>query len=273
MRMARIVLIAALSLGFSTASLAEDEVPAEEPGWTGSVSLGGSLSAGTTNTFSGNLSIDGEREFGANLVRLGLDARYGTTKTKADPSYVTQTDEQKLTQYLRHSPSDRFYIYGESEEARDSVRNIDERFLVTVGPGYKVWGEEDGAFLDLEGGIGYRYENYGGLFDPLPGGPGNLPIPGDGIPLRQESRNDITGRAAFNFKDKFGAADFGQTGEFILPFNDTSGWLARAETKLSFPVLESWSFVNTLGLEYNNAAAVGTKKFELDYVVSLEYKF
>ena len=258
MHIARIVLIAALFLGFSTVSLAEDQASAEESGWTGAVSLGGSLSAGTTNSFSGNLSIGGEREWGANLLRLNFDAKYGTTKRKYTAG-VTDTDEQKLKQYLRHSFSDRFYLYAEAEQGRDSVRNIDQRILVTVGPGYKVWDDEDGAFLDLEGGIGYRYENLGGITDP--------------VLVREKSRNDITGRAAFTFKDKFGAADFDQTGEFILPFNETNGWLARAETKLSFPILESWSFVNTLGLEYNNAPAKDTDKFELDYIVSLEYMF
>ena len=68
-------------------------------------------------------------------------------------------------------------------------------------------------------------------------------------------------------------ASLGQTGEFLLPFNDTNGWLARARTSLSFPITDAWAFENSLTLEYLNDAPPLTDEFTLDYIVSLVYSF
>ena len=268
MRRSRIALIIALSTGFSSAGFAEDPSDTSQAAWTGKIALGGSLSAGTTDTLGVNVSIGGERNWGPNLVRLGFDAQYGKTNKKHSAS-VTDSNRQVLTEYFRRTISDDFYLYNENEQARDRVQNINLRLLSSVGPGYRVWENEDGGVLDIEAGVGYRYEDYGRSDDPSPG-----PLPGgDGIAVRAKSRNDVTGRAALFYKRKIGLADLGQTAEFLLPFNDTGAWLARAETKLSLPVLESWSFENTLGLEFANAPPVDTDKFELDYVISLVYAF
>lgn len=268
MRRSRIALIVVFAIGFSSAGNAEDPPDTNPSGWTGKIALGGSLSAGTTDTLGVNLSIGGEREWGKSLVRLGFDAQYGKTDRKYSAS-VTDSNRQGLTEYFRHSISDAFYLYNENEQARDRVQNINLRLLSSVGPGYRIWEDEDGGVLDFEAGVGYRYEDYGRTDDPSPG-----PLPGgDGIAVRAKSRNDITGRTALFYKRKIGVADLGQTAEFLLPFNDTDAWLARAETRLSFPVLESWSFENTLGLEFSNAPPEDTNKFELDYVISLVYAF
>ena len=103
----------------------------------------------------------------------------------------------------------------------------------------------------------YRYEDYGDV-------PGNIP---------ERSRNDVNGRVAANFLRVFGIAEFGQSAEFLLPFNDTSGWIARGTTRLSFPIASGWSFANTLALEYFNTPPSGSKSFELDYIISLVYAF
>lgn len=261
--------LAALALALSLPAFAEDEAaPEEDPGWKTKVALGATISSGTTDSFGGSIDAGTGREWEHHKLHFGLFASYGRTDGGPSDAATTQSNEQRLTQSYRYIPGERFYWYGALEEARDPVRNIELRLLASTGPGYRVWHVDDKNLLDLEAGVGYRYEDYGNIFDPTPGGA--LPIP---FPLFEPSRNDVNGRAAFNFLRVFGIAEFGQSGEFLLPFNDTSGWIARGTTRLSFPIADGWSFANTLALEYFNDPPRDTEKFELDYIVSLVLDF
>ncbi len=226
------------------------EVGAEDaPSWKGKVSLGGSLSRGNVNSLKGTLEAGAERAFDPHLVRLGLFAAYG----ESDSSGKNEVDnnKQELREYYRYSFSERFYAYGDSLQGRDTVQNIKFRFLANAGPGWRAWHAGEDQFLDLELGIGYRNESRRG----------------------DDNRSDVTGRLGAAFAQLIGPARFRQTGEFLLPLNDTGGWLAKARTSLSFPLTDAWSFENSLLLEYNNKPAASTKAFELDYIISLVYSF
>ena len=262
MQIARFSLAALLALALAAPASAQDEAPPdapeapEEKGWTGKVSLGGNLSSGTTDSFGGAVDVGAERTWGKHEVKLGAFLSYGRTNSPGARA-VTQTNEQRLTQYYSYSPTERFYWYGNLEQARDTVRNIELRLFANTGPGYRIWHVDDLNQLDGELGIGYRYEDYGGIR----------------TVGREPSRNDVNGRAAFTFLRTLGIAQFGQTGEFLLPFNDTGGWIARGKTTLSFPLVAGWAFENALQMEYFNDPPSGSKSFELDYIVSLVNAF
>jgi len=246
-RASALVLIAAVALSAAGAH-AEDEE--ENPGWKGKIALGGSVSAGNVDAIKGAGEIRGERAWDLQLVRLALLASYGQTDD-ADDGTVVNSDKQSLSEYYRYGLTERFYLYGDALQARDSVQDIDGRILLNVGPGYQFWKHSDEEFLEGELGVGYRYENYADDTD----------------------RNDVTGRAAFLFSDLFGPAEFTQSGEFLLPFNDVDAWLARGRTNLAFPLVESWSFNNTLITEYLADPVPGNQGFDLEYIVSLSYEF
>jgi len=236
---------------------AAEETPAE-PAWAGKVSVGGSLSRGNVNSIKGVVEATAERVFDPHLVRLGALAAYGENQTSGAGKTV-DNDKQEITEYYRYSFSESIFAYVDSLQGRDSVQGIKFRFLGNFGPGWRAWHMGDKQFLDLETGVGYRYEH------------------------RIGKGNDIDGanaRFAATYANLLGPAEFRQTGEFLLPFDDTSGWLAKARTALSFPLTTSWSFENALLIEYNNrpaaSAPAGTgflNKFELDYIVSLVYLF
>ncbi|MCA9512280.1 MAG: DUF481 domain-containing protein [Myxococcota bacterium] len=258
MPIARFALGALLALALALPSFAEEEAaPAEDPGWTGKISLGGNISSGTINSYGGTIDAGTENSWGPHNVKLGAFANYSHNDGGKKDSAVTTANEQRLTQYYRFIPSDSWYWYGNLEQARDTVRNIELRLLANTGPGYRFWHADDKNLFEAEAGVGYRYEDYGDV-------PGNIP---------ERSRNDVNGRVAANFLRVFGIAEFGQSAEFLLPFNDTSGWIARGTTRLSFPIASGWSFANTLALEYFNTPPSGSKSFELDYIISLVYAF
>ena len=233
---------------FSGPALAE-ETADTPPAWKGQISLGGSLSRGNVDTIAGVLKANAERASDPHLLRLRLYAEYGESDGDKDD------DDQDLNEHYRFSFNDRLFAYVDSLQGRDSVQNIDFRFLVNAGPGYRVWQKGDKQYFDVEGGVGYRHE----------------------LRHRDSDRSDPTGRVAADYANMIGIAEFQQTGEFLLPFNDTGAWLAKARTSLSFRLTETWSFENSLNLEYNNDPALDDgvllKKFELDYVVSLVYSF
>ena len=79
--------------------------------------------------------------------------------------------------------------------------------------------------------------------------------------------------AGGSFSTLIGPAELTQNATFLMPFNQTSAWIAKARTGLSFPLTDSWSFENALILLYDNRPVVDTKSFNLDYIVSLVYSF
>ena len=247
-RGARDALAVLVAAAFGFPAIAEETADAPAA-WKGKISLGGSLSRGNVDSLNGVLKADAERDFDPHLVRLGFHAGYGESDGDKD------NDKQDLREYYRYAFRDRLYTYADSLQGRDSVQNIDFRFLVNAGPGYRVWQGGDKRYFDVEGGVGYRHE----------------------LRRRSSDRSDPTGRVAVDYANLIGIAEFQQTGKFLLPFDDTSAWLARATTSLSFPITDAWSFENSLILEYNNDPAVEDgvplEEFELDYVVSLVYSF
>ena len=244
----RLMLVALASLIFTAAAAAEDE-PAE-PAWTGKVSLGGSLSMGTNDSLKGVLEAGAERSFDPHLLRFGVYAAYGSTKNKGN-SRETDNNKQEITEYYRHSLSDRFYVYTDSLQGRDLVQNIKFRFLAGAGPGWRVWEAGEKEYLDLEIGIGYRNESRRG----------------------DDDRSDVTGRVGTTWSKLIGPAEFKQTADFLLPFNETGAWLAKGRTSLSFPLTAAWAFDNSLLLEFNNSPPANTKNEKLDYIISLVYSF
>jgi putative salt-induced outer membrane protein YdiY len=245
------VLVALASLIFTAPAIAEDEVKQPEgPAWTGKVALGGSLSLGTNDSLKGVLEAGAERVFDPHLLRFGLYAAYGSTKNKGE-SRETDNNKQEVTEYYRYTFSERFFVYGDSLQGRDLVQNIKFRFLASAGPGWRAWYAGDKDFLDLELGIGYRNESRRG----------------------DDDRSDVTGRVGATFAKLLGPAEFRQTAEYLLPFNQTGAWLATGKASLSFPLTEAWSFENSLLLEYNNKPPDSTKNEKLDYIISLVYSF
>lgn len=263
--------LAALALALSLPAFAEDAAaPEEDPGWKTTVALGATISSGTTDSFGGSIDAATGREWEHHKAHFGLFASYGRTDGGPSDAATTQSNEQRLTQAYRYIPRERFYWYVALEEARDPVRNIELRLLASTGPGYRVWHVDDKNLFDVEVGVGYRYEDYGNIVDLTPG---IVPPALTPTPEFEPSRNDVNGRAAFNYLRMFGVAEFGQSGEFLLPFNDTKGWIARGTTRLSFPIVDGWAFANTLALEYFNDPPKDSEKFELDYIVSLVLAF
>ena len=234
------------------ATAVADDAP---PGWAGKVSLGGSISRGTTDSLSGNLEATAERSWDDHLLRLGLRAAYGRTDPDGGHNARTDNDEQYLTQYYRYTASKRLYLFGDFEQSRDAVQDIDFRLIANAGPGYRIWEGGEKRYLDVEGGIGYRHESRSG----------------------DANLDNVLGRTAATFSTSIDAATFVQTAEFLLPFDSTGEWLARARTSLAFPLTQSWSFENSLNLEYQNDPAGDppneNANLELDYIVSLVYSF
>jgi putative salt-induced outer membrane protein YdiY len=229
----------------AAASSAEEPSEEQDTSWRGKVALGGSVTAGNSDAVKLNFGALGEKQWGDHLVKLELLASYGRSNGSTD------SDKQSLSEYYRHSLRDRLYVYVDALQGRDSVQDIDFRFLLNSGPGWHLWETSAQEFFDIEIGLGYRYENYS----------------------TAGSRNDVVGRTAVLYSNLFGPAEFTQSAEFLLPFNDTGGWLATARTTLAFPLTDSWSFTNSLLIEYLNAPVAGNKGFDLEYVVGLSYAF
>jgi len=146
------ILLIALAASPALSAQADDEEP--EKVWSGSVALSGGHSSGTRNSYNGRLQADVQRDWERDRVRLGVDALYG--KSDGD----TDTDAQRAFGDYRHNFTHRFFGYWNAEVGRDSVEEIKVRVSTTVGPGYRLWEQDDKSYLDGEIGVGYLHESF-----------------------------------------------------------------------------------------------------------------
>lgn len=225
---------------------AEDEA-AEDLGWTGKVVLGASLATGDVDAFSGHFEAGAERKWKKDVLRFGLNAIYGVTDGDEN------ADAQAATSDWRHFFTERVYSYVDGEFGRDSIQEIQWRFITNAGPGWRVWMVDDKRHLDLETGVGYRHEEYDN----------DTP-----------TRDDVNIRFAFEHANVLGPVlEMVHTAEFLLPANDPEGFLARTNLTLAVPIGAGWHFSNSVGLEYLNEPAEGNEEVNIKATSGLEYRF
>ncbi len=240
---------AALALMATTvvsASAEEEQEPAEL-GWTGKAILAASLASGDVNVFTGHLEGSAERKWESDVLRLGLNGIYGLTDGEQN------ANAQAATGDWRHFLSERIFSYLDAEFGRDTIQQINWRFIGNLGPGWRVWRAEEKRRLDLELGVGYRHEEYRGP---------------------TQTRDDVNLRFAFEHLNRIGPAlEVGHSGELLLPANDPDGFLARSELILSLPLGGAWHYRSSVGLEYQNEPAMGNEEVNVRATAGLEFRF
>ncbi|MEE8582043.1 MAG: DUF481 domain-containing protein [Myxococcota bacterium] len=229
----------------------EETAPAEavepESRWSGELVIGASLASGDVDVFTGHLKAGAERKWTADTLRLGWNGIYGITDGEQN------ANAQAATADWRHFFSERIFSYVDAEVGRDTIQQINWRFIGNTGPGWRAWEAGEKRHLDLELGIGYRHEEYRGV---------------------TPTRDDANVRFAFEHLNRVGEVlEVAHTGEFLLPVNDPEGFLARTELVLAVPLGASWHFRNGVALEYANEPAVGNEEVNIKASAGLEYRF
>ena len=221
-------------------SFAEDET---KEGWTGELALAVNAQTGSTDTFAGSLDANTERTWNdKDLLKFRFNGVYGTSRSRGDSDGTkTIQNSQGLFGNWKHQIRERFFWATGTEASRDSTQDLDVRFVLATGPGYRFWQGEEAPkqHLDLSAGPGYRYEAYDGNTG------GTVSENGD-----TDHYADLV--VAFEYANLFfdDRLEYTQTGSARMPANDTSSYLLRSEVILGVPLTEAWSFRTTFVVEY-----------------------
>jgi putative salt-induced outer membrane protein YdiY len=258
--------LGALALAFAPLQATGADEEATD-GWSGSLNLGGSLTTGNTDSFSGSLEATATHEWEVDSITGTAKGIYGYTDS------AETANAQSLVGRYRHDWTDRFFGYAQAEGGRDAIQLIRWRALLSAGPGYRIWEAGKKRYLDAELGAGYRHEAYLRETD------GRGPDPAAPRPDRQETRDDANARLAWEYLDLWGdALEVKHNFEILLPVNDPAGFLFRTGVVFAVPISDAWFFRTAFDLQYLNTPATDQdgndlKKFDTKTTVGLEYRF
>ncbi|MCB9833980.1 MAG: DUF481 domain-containing protein [Planctomycetes bacterium] len=226
---------------------AEKTGPLEPKDWNGHLAFNLGLTSGNSETFLAAVDALAQTQSSHDSYMIRFSAVYGKSEGEEN------ANAQSLRGGWQHYYHEHLYTYLRGEVFRDRIQRIDFGALLDVGVGWVVWKESDDESFALEGGIGYRHETYED---------------------DTESRNDITARGAVVYQDIFfEKVDFFFTAEMLVPMNEPSAWLGRAELNWSIPVSDNWAFDNTVRFQYRNQPARDAESYDLFVGAGLKYSF
>jgi len=251
-------------------SFAQDVGEEEKEVWASELILSIAATSGTIDTFSGSVDGKTERTFDdVDLVGVRFTGVYGTKRERNDgnrTSTETIKNAQELSARWKHAFRDRFFWLTPTAAARDSVQELEVRYTLATGPGYRLWKPEDNPakrHIDLSAGPGYRYE----IWDGNTGG-------------TTDENGDTSHYAdlvvGFEYKDLFfdEMVEYTHTGSARMPANDPNSYLLRSELIFDVPLTKGWTFRTGFVVEFvNNPGTDEITNTTTRTTVGLGYKF
>lgn len=273
-----LVVAVVVALCVVSPAVAQDAKEVEE-GWTGDLALSISAQTGSVDTFAGTVDSGIERLWTEDDLRFRFTGAYGTSRdSKNDPSDEdSQDDVVQDTQTLRgdwkHRLAERWFWESGSMLSRDSTQDLDVRYRLATGPGYRVWQGEDSPkqHFDVSAGVGYRYEIYDGNTGPST----ENDTLGDLVVDNGTDSHLADLIAKFDYKNILfdGKIIWSHTGGIAMPANKTGAFIVTTEAIASIPITAGWSFRTGLFYEYVNDVPDNINPSTFRATVGVGYEF
>lgn len=264
---------------FVAFAAAADDGDEKQDGWTGDAALSVSAQSGTVDTFAGTVEAGAQRAWSKDAVEVRFTGAYGTSRDRKndpeneDTKEKTVQDSQRLKGDWKHTIHDRWFWDSGTVAARDSTQDLEVRFRLTTGPGYRFWEGEDKEkkHFDVTVGVGYRYELYDGNTGPST----NSDTPGDLVADNGSDKQLADMIASFEYKNLLfdGKIEWSHTGSAAMPANDPNSYIITSEAVAGVPLTEAWSFRTGLFYEYVNEVPDDVNPSTFRVTLGLGYKF
>lgn len=226
--------------------------PFEPTGWQGRVGLGAFFFSGTKITSQTHFNFALERQWPTDEVDFRISFTNDYDDSRVSPEDDNQIKGQIDTEY-RHHFTERYQYFISSSVRRDEPDGIDVRTNLYTGPEINIWRAGPDRSFDMQLGLGIRYEDSTRSRDDL-----DFPV------AQYQTR----------YKDiYFDFLTLGQLLTFELPFNDFEDYYMESSTTLGIPIIQRWSFNNSLVLRYANNPSVDENNFKVDFITGIEYQF
>lgn len=262
-------MLPALGLGLTWVLAAGLAAAADEPeGWNGELAVSVTAQSGTTDTFAGSLDAKAERDWEKDAVGVRFNAVYGTSKKRqsSDGSRSeTIQNAQGLYGDWKHTVHERFFWNSGAQISRDNTQGRELRAALSTGPGIRAWQGESPAknHLDIDLGVGYRYEIYDGNT-------------GAGVAKNGDTDHFADVVAGFEYKNLFfdDRVEYTHTGSAKMPVNDVESYILVTEAIVGIPLSKAWSFRTSFYVEYvANPGVADVNKTTTRTTVGLGYEF
>lgn len=211
-------------------------------GWTGSLSLGLSATAGNTDT--GDLSFGGRFRYGDGPWNHTL----GFAGEFAEDNGIRNKEEVYATYDVNRYLNDRAYVFGLGSTRYDGFATNEWDTFLGVGPGYRIINRDDITWR-VQAGPGIRYT----------------------VDQAGRDETDIAGIASSRFYYKFSETVF-MTNDTDILFSDVDALLTN-DAGVNFKLNDRLSTRVSYRTEYNTDPLPGLKNTDHTLGVSLVFGF
>ncbi len=226
-----------------------NQTPLQPTDWAGNVGLAGNFFSGADRRGIFTFSLGAERQWERDAFRTGLRLTYDVDSDRTDRDQLTG----QFTTDGRHYFSNRWQYFVSTQVRSDDLENLNLGANLTTGLGINVWRAAPDRSLDLQVGVGARYENFRD---------------------EDEDFDPISANFGFNYQDLlFETFRFGQSLSVDLPVGDFPDYLIQSQTTLRIPITDEWSFENLLRLTYTGEPAENNPNLIFNLQTGIRYDF
>ncbi len=243
--MMRIWIMAAILTTAGAAAWADDAAEeAKSDDWTGSVSLGFSMTEGNSETSTHRVGLRADREMEKCEWHFQADWIYGESDDEKN------VESGKLSAEHKWLLSDPWFADYMAELSYDAVASLDYRLITGPAIG-RYLARTDALRLSLELGPVYVRQKQ-----------------------RDETDDYLAGRIAQNFEYRFNeSARIWQTAEYIVRADDDEQYLLNAEVGLETALTTRIAVELLLQNRYDNQPAEDKERNDLILTSALKYAF
>ncbi len=214
------------------------------PKWTGSATLGATVTRGNSKTVVLNAAVGAEKKWRQNELSLGADGAYGE-----------QDDEKNIEtahafgQYNRLFTERCFGLFR-ADVLHDAIASVEYRVTLSPGLGY-YFIKNKTTFLRGEVGPGVVFEKQGG-----------------------DTSTYMTLRLGERFEHQLSkTAKLWQSVEILPEVGQWENYIVNAEIGIDVAINTKWSLRTYIQDTYDNEPAPGRKHNDVKLVAGIAYKF
>ncbi|MEB3827147.1 DUF481 domain-containing protein [Phormidium sp. CCY1219] len=226
--------------------------PLEPTGWNGNVGIAASLSSGAVTTSIATLFAGIDRQWARQEWDAGISLSNNFDDSRVEPLDENQFQGQFDTEYRYHITA-RYQYFASSQVQRDELNNIDLRTNFFTGPGLNLWRGGPDQTLDMQLGLGVRYEN---------------------SDIESDDFDFPVAQYRLRYKDiYFDVLNLTQFLTVETPLDDVEDYYIESTTTFGIPIIQGWSFNNSLLLRYAANPILDNPNLRVDVITGIQYDF
>ena len=219
--------------------------------WTGSVTAGGLVTRGNSNTESLSLSAAATRRGADDRISLSGGYFFSRQEDPDTGDKETTVDNWFAAGKYDYFLSKKLYLYGLMRIERDRIADLDLRLAPSVGLGYQ-WVEGPVWNFNTEAGIGWVYEDY----------------------ETGDSDEHVAARLAYHYDRKINdKVSFIHNAEYLPSLEDLDDFNVIADAGVRAALTETMFTDFKIEYRYDATPAPGADKNDVRYILGVGWAF